>query len=119
MRVVSRKIVKAGVIKSSEVQPFERGVLSIRKLVDDHSSVSFAIVKIDGEDDTTVDTGADTFDFVLEGSGTYTINGTVHEVTKGDLVYVPKGSSFSHSGQMTMLGIHNPPFNPEKLEVVS
>lgn len=46
--------------------------------------------------------------YVLHGSGTVTLDGTVHEVREGSLVHIPPGVVHSASGRMRVLVVGIP-----------
>lgn len=46
--------------------------------------------------------------YVLEGAGTVTVNGNVHEVCQGSLVHIPPGVVHSADGRMRVLVIGIP-----------
>lgn len=50
--------------------------------------------------------------FIIEGSGTYVIDGEKHDVTQGDLVVVPPGHRMYYYGTMKMVLVTTPKFDP-------
>lgn len=51
--------------------------------------------------------------YVLDGNGVFCINDEKMEVTKGDVIEVPKGAEFVFAGKMKMLLIMSPGFRPQ------
>lgn len=56
--------------------------------------------------------------FILEGEGTFEIDGNIEECLKGDLVFIPKGVAFQYKGKMKMLLISTPWWFPEQEETL-
>ena len=98
--------------------PISVRVLRIHELLRTHAPVSFGIVEVDGTDKPTIDTTSDTFDYVLEGSGTFEVAGREVPVRAGQLVCVPRNTEFTHSGKMKLLAVHQPGFNRDGIKVV-
>ncbi|MDY6769467.1 MAG: cupin domain-containing protein [Candidatus Nanohaloarchaea archaeon] len=48
--------------------------------------------------------------YVLDGTGTFTIDGAKHAVEESDFVEVPPGVEYTYSGQMQLLLIMAPPW---------
>ena len=49
--------------------------------------------------------------YVLEGNGTFKINGDMYDVKQGDIVEIPPKTEFIFKGKMKLLLIMNPPFD--------
>lgn len=45
---------------------------------------------------------------ILEGSGTFTLNGEKSEVKKGDLFVIPDGGEYEYEGQMELFELNVP-----------
>lgn len=57
--------------------------------------------------------------FVVDGSGTFDLNGQVTEVKKGDFVVIPAGSEYEYQGQMQLFEVNisaTNTFQDERLE---
>ena len=57
--------------------------------------------------------------YVLEGSGSATVNGEDHKLSKGSMLYVIPGTKWSLEGEMKYLVATSPGFFPEQMSVVS
>ena len=84
----------------------------------DAPEISIAIVELDGTNAEQRNNKSDTYYFILDGEGTFTIDGNTFAVKKGDLALVPKGSAYFDSGNLTMLAICNPRFDADSVEEV-
>lgn len=51
--------------------------------------------------------------YILSGSGKIFVGDEIHEVQKGDFVFVPERTAHSLEGNFRALIITSPPFNPE------
>jgi len=56
--------------------------------------------------------------FILEGGGTFEIDGENEKCQKGDLVVIPKGAAFIYKGKMKMLLVSVPWWYLEQEETV-
>ncbi|MDY6766065.1 MAG: cupin domain-containing protein [Candidatus Nanohaloarchaea archaeon] len=56
--------------------------------------------------------------YVIDGSGTFTIDGTEHAVGTDDVVEVPPGVEYTYSGEMTLLLVMAPPWFEGNEEIV-
>jgi len=52
------------------------------------------------------------FYYIIEGNGFFIINNEQCSVTKGDLVEIPPKHKYTYTGQLKMLEIQTPAFNP-------
>lgn len=50
--------------------------------------------------------------YILEGKGLANINGETYELSKGDTIEIPIHTEFAFKGDLKMIEIMNPPFNP-------
>lgn len=48
--------------------------------------------------------------YILEGNGTFEIEGVVQDITKGSFIEVPPHKEYTYSGKMKLLLIMNPPW---------
>ena len=56
--------------------------------------------------------------YVAEGTGTFTLDGKVHEIKQGDLFVIPAGSEYEYQGKMRLFEFNISPggiFGDEKL----
>ena len=49
--------------------------------------------------------------YVLEGSGSFKIDGDLYDVKNGDIIEIPNNTEFVYAGKMKLLLIMNPPFD--------
>ena len=75
--------------------------------------ISVAVVELDGQNELGCNTTSDMYYYVIEGEGKFVIDGKEYPVFAGSLVVIPKGYSYYDVGQLTMLSIATPSFNPE------
>lgn len=57
--------------------------------------------------------------YVAEGTGTFTLNGEIHNIQQGDLFVIPAGSEYEYQGEMRLFEFNVSPdgsFGDEKLE---
>ncbi len=66
-----------------------------------------------GHDRYTMNTKSISIYYVIEGKGTFKINEELHDVSKGDIIEIPKNTKFVFKGKMKLLLIMNPPFKEE------
>lgn len=111
---------KPRVVKSSEVEEEDYGVLKVMRLFHDESlkNVSVSRVKVSGENKKVRNLKSDLFYYVIEGSGVFSLNDERYEVEAGDLVFIPKGVAYQDSGELTFLVIYHPKFSRDDVEVL-
>lgn len=109
---------KAQIIHSEEVNPEQFEAISVKELLDrnDSPDMSCALIKLDGKNKKNKNLGTDSYYFVLDGAGTFTIMDMEYNVKKGDLIRIPKGIEYFDSGKMTLLSFCSPRFDPEKVK---
>lgn len=56
--------------------------------------------------------------FILEGAGSFEIDGNIEACSAGDLVIVPRGVAFQYTGKMKMLLVSTPWWFPEQEETL-
>lgn len=56
--------------------------------------------------------------FILEGSGSFEIDGSTEGCSQGDLVFVPNGAAFRYTGKMKMLLVSTPWWSLEQEETL-
>lgn len=108
---------KSHVLKLPNEYSFEKvGIKGKKYLVSDlTNSVSVLIIETKkGHDTTILEKECDFIYFVLEGSGSFIINGISEKCQKGDLVVIPARNKFKYVGNLKMLLINNPAFYPEQ-----
>ena len=50
--------------------------------------------------------------YILEGKGVANINNETYKISKGDTIEIPINTEFAFKGNLKMIEIMNPPFNP-------
>ena len=103
-------------IRSADIPEDDFGSVVVQNLLDEpnYEKLSVAKVKIVGEQKFGLDQESDNAYYVLEGSGKFYFEDETIEVTKGDLVFIPKNTKYRDSGQLTLLAISVPKFNRDK-----
>jgi mannose-6-phosphate isomerase-like protein (cupin superfamily) len=71
-----------------------------------------------GHETTIVEDECDFIYYVLEGQGSFEINGEHLPCETGNLVVVPHGNAFSYAGRLRMLLTCTPPWSPEQEKVL-
>jgi len=109
---------KYRVIKNSQVEEIDRGFIKVRQLLnqDDINNVSVAIIKINGTNKRIINTKSDAVYYVIEGNGFFDINDEEVKVETGDLIFIPKGTTYFDKGSLTMLSINNPRYDQSAIE---
>lgn len=106
---------QAKVIKGGTVALQRKGAISIRELFNttDFPRLSVNLIELNGQNQSVTNIVSDMFYYVIEGTGTFLIDKQAHQVESGDLVVIPKGSKYQDSGQMKLLAIASPRFDPK------
>jgi mannose-6-phosphate isomerase-like protein (cupin superfamily) len=109
---------KLSVIDSSQGKVKSFNPIQFQELLSAENSeeISIAIITLKGTNRKIRHTVSNTFYFVLEGEGAFTIEGKKHVVKKYDLVAIPKGTVYFDSGNMKMLSVCHPRFDPATVE---
>lgn len=104
--------------KSADIKAETHGVISVRDLLTELMSedVSVAVVELNGVNRKVVNKVSRVFYFVLEGEGVFNIEGNEHFVGEGDFVLIPPGTSYFDKGEMKLLSVCTPRFDPNNLE---
>ncbi|VVB61075.1 Cupin domain protein [uncultured archaeon] len=109
----------AKVINEDEVEEMKFSNVFVKELlVNEVPSITIAKIKLSGENEKCKNIRSHTYYYILEGEGTFTIDGENFPVKKGNLVCIPKNSIYQDSGNLIMLSIAIPKFNPDKVEIV-
>lgn len=79
------------------------------------NSSEFIIMTVDsGHATTIVERVSDFIYYILSGKGFFIVNGAKETCSRGDLVVIPAGSSFTYKGKLQMLLICTPPWKEEQ-----
>lgn len=108
----------ATIIKAKEIAEEDFGAIKVKNLFNKQEveQISVAMIRVSGINRKHINKKSDEFYYVLGGNGTFSIDEVVSEVEEGDLVFVPKGSSFFNSGQMTLLVFSSPRYDVSQIE---
>lgn len=102
-------------IKGNGVESEEWGSLIVQRLLNDEGhQISFAKMELRAPQRTSLNRKSDIYYYILKGEGTFTFDENRIEVKEGDMVYVPKNTKYRDAGEMTMLGIAIPRFDPKE-----
>ena len=106
---------KYKVIKSKDITEQDFGYIKVKQLLNqkDVDNVSAAIIKINGTNKKVVNKRGDALYYVIEGSGSFNIDGEELLVEIGDLVYIPKGTPYFDKGNLVMLSFNSPRFDKD------
>lgn len=110
------------VMKSTELSVKDFGVIKVAEILHrgQTENMSVARIELNGVNDRVRNTISDASYYVLTGEGKFILgegeNRQKMEVKQGDLVFIPKGTWYQDSGEMTMLSFCAPAFNPEQVE---
>jgi len=84
-----------------------------------NDKVEFTIIETDEGHETKIVEKECAFSyFILEGQGDFEIDGVVEKCGKGDLIVIPKGTSFQYKGKMKMLLASAPWWFEEQEETI-
>ncbi len=88
----------------------QKGLTGFRyALTNENVEVYFVDVK-QGHDKYIISKNCSHIYYILEGEGTFDIDGTKYNVNKGAFIEVPPNVEFTYSGKMRLLLIMNPPW---------
>ncbi len=109
----------AKVISEDELKEMKFSNVVVKELlVNEAPSVTIAKIKLSGENEKCKNTQSNTYYYILEGEGTFTINGKRFPVKKGNLVCIPKNSIYQDSGNLIMLSVAIPKFDSDNIEII-
>lgn len=75
----------------------------------------FSIIETEkGHETRIIETKCDFCYYILEGSGSFEIEGIKEECMRGDLVVIPSGKPFQYFGKLKMLLVSTPPWYLEQ-----
>lgn len=97
-------------ISIETTEHFERDGFSGDKLVNPEDGLGFSaiLVNVHGRHPLKRMVDATRSYLVLEGSGTFTLNGELSEVKQGDLFVIPDGGEYEYQGQMKLFEFNVP-----------
>ncbi|TRZ80561.1 cupin domain-containing protein [bacterium] len=99
-------------IKYSDTNKKEVGSMKLAeyKINPDFSGT---LIEMDGEHGKIKCIGEDRIYFILEGTGKFIIDEEEYEVSKNDLIFIPKNTPYNVIGKMKYFLLHSPEFNKE------
>jgi mannose-6-phosphate isomerase-like protein (cupin superfamily) len=100
---------------------FDRGEFSGKVYISPEDNLGFSalVVEVDGHHPRKRMIEGKRMYWVVDGTGTFTLNDKTEEVKKGDLYIVPEGHEYEYQGKMTLFEFNVSPtnsFKDEKLE---
>ena len=101
------------VIKSKDVIEEDFGAIKVKDIFHPKNIQNFsvAIVRVVGINRRHKNKSSSLFFYVLVGNGSFTIDDEINEVEAGDGVFIPKGTTYLDSGQMTVLVVSSPRYD--------
>ena len=78
------------------------------------ASGDVASLKVEGRHGRTKTILSDRFYYVVAGVGAFEVGGKTFEITRGDLVVVPRDTPYDFEGRMELLMFCSPAFDPSK-----
>ncbi|MFH1471388.1 MAG: hypothetical protein ABIF85_00670 [Nanoarchaeota archaeon] len=107
------------VINEDEINEMKFSNVFVKELlVNESPSITIAKIKLSGENEKCKNLRSHIYNYILEGKGTFTIDGEKFPVKKGNLVCIPKDSIYQDSGNLIMLSVAVPKFDSDKVEII-
>ncbi len=112
---------KYKVVRSKEVAEQDFGYIKVKQLLNqkDVDNVSVSLVTINGTNKRIINKRGDALYYVIEGSGSFNIEGEELQVEVGDLVYIPKGTPYFDKGNLVMLSVNTPRFDKDFIDYLN
>jgi mannose-6-phosphate isomerase-like protein (cupin superfamily) len=92
-------------------------VLEARTIYQD-CEVSVARISLNGLNARTINRRSTTTYHIMKGDGVLEMFGQFREIHAGDTVTIPTGSPYQDEGELEMLAISIPPFDPTAIEYI-
>lgn len=111
--------VMAVIIKTQEIAEEDFGAIKVKNLFNKENieQMSAAMIRVQGVNRRHINRKSDEFYYVLEGSGTFTVDDEEPSaVALGDLIFLPRNTAFVDSGQMTLLVFSSPRYDVSQIE---
>lgn len=107
---IPKPVANARKINSNDARHFDMEGFSGNVLVDtkEGNGYNVLLVNVHGRHYRTEMKGASRNYFVVEGTGTFTLDGEVHTVQKGEMYVIPDGHNYEYEGNMTLLEFNVP-----------
>lgn len=104
------------VVKENRIKEIRFSKVRVKELFDSNNpSVSIAKIKLSGTNEKNKNTSCHNFYYILEGKGSFSVGNQKYSIKKGDLVCIPKNTTYQDSGRLVMLAVAVPKFNPKKV----
>lgn len=100
------------IIKNSEAREKIVGPMMIKEYKI-NPDFSLDLVEINGEHGKIKRLNEDRIYYILEGTGKFIIDEIENEVSKNDLIYVPKNTAYNVIGQLNYVLVCSPEFKAE------
>ena len=108
-----KKSLPAKKISLKETKHFDRKGFSGDVYIDTNEGMGYnaLVVDVHGRHYKTGIKGATRNYLVLEGKGTFTLDGETHQVKQGDLYIIPDGHNYEYEGEMKLFEFNVPGTN--------
>ena len=106
------------IIRSKDLQEKDFGATKTTNLFEFNDFSIAKVRKISDDIKLGYDTESDVVYYVLEGEGDCVIKGKKYHITKGDVIFYPKGTEYKHLKGLILLAIASPPFERIKRKYV-
>lgn len=100
------------IIKDFETNKKEVGPMKIKEYKI-NPNFSAALIEINGNHGKIKCPNEDRIYFIIEGNGKFIINNKEENVSKNDLIFIPKNTPYNIIGKLKYLLICSPEFNPK------
>ncbi|KKR51148.1 MAG: hypothetical protein UT84_C0002G0009 [Candidatus Curtissbacteria bacterium GW2011_GWA1_40_16] len=109
----------AVIIKTQEISEEDFGAIKVKNIFNkpEFEQMSVAMIRVQGINRKHINRKSDEFYYVLEGSGTFTMDDEEPSaVSVGDLIFIQRNTAFVDSGQMTLLVFSSPRYDVSQIE---
>lgn len=105
------------IIKLNEVKEEDFGAIKVRNIFHPQNleTVSVAVIRVEGVNRWHRNDKSDSFFYVINGKGSYTIGNDVSEVSSGDSVFISKGVDYVDAGQMMVIAVSFPAYDETQI----
>jgi mannose-6-phosphate isomerase-like protein (cupin superfamily) len=102
------------IVKSSSAKQRIVGPVKIREYPI-NEKFSASLIELDGAHRKIKCLKEDRTYFVIEGNGKFSIDDQPYEVSKGDLVFIPKETPYRISGKIKLFVVYSPAFDSKNI----
>ena len=114
---MARAIVKR--LSETPAVPCPCGAAARSLTGEDNDALSVHVVRISEESETHYHTRLTETYYVLEGAGVMELDDERVDITPGDVIHIPPGVRHRAVGELVILNIVTPPFDPADEHVVT